>query len=141
MKSVGIIAEYNPFHNGHLYHLKKVKELYPDHTILLVMNGHFTERGDVSIIDKWKKEYGFNIEMILYACETTVSSIGKASFKYADKILENWHKEGIKTREAFLRKENEFEKNKEKTQKSFKKEFEDKKVQDKNIRNLNRFVE
>ncbi len=55
MKSVGIIAEYNPFHNGHLYHLKKVKELYPDHTIVLVMNGNFTERGDVSIIDKWKK--------------------------------------------------------------------------------------
>ena len=55
MKSVGIIAEYNPFHNGHLYHLKKVKELYPDHTIILVMNGNFTERGDVSIIDKWKK--------------------------------------------------------------------------------------
>lgn len=55
MKSVGIIAEYNPFHNGHLYHLKKVKELYPDHTIVLVMNGNFTERGDVSIIDKWQK--------------------------------------------------------------------------------------
>lgn len=55
MKSVGIIAEYNPFHNGHLYHLSKIKELYPDHTIVLVMNGNFTERGDVSVIDKWKK--------------------------------------------------------------------------------------
>ena len=55
MKSIGIIAEYNPFHNGHLYHLSKIKELYPDHTIVLVMSGNFTERGDVSIIDKWKK--------------------------------------------------------------------------------------
>ena len=55
MKSVGIIAEYNPFHDGHLYHLEKVKELYPDHTIILVMSGAFTQRGDVSIIDKWKK--------------------------------------------------------------------------------------
>lgn len=55
MKSIGIIAEYNPFHNGHLYHLSKIKELYPDHTIILVMSGNFTERGDVSIIDKWKK--------------------------------------------------------------------------------------
>lgn len=55
MKSVGIIAEYNPFHNGHLYHLSKIKELYPDHTIVLVMSGNFTQRGDVSIIDKWKK--------------------------------------------------------------------------------------
>lgn len=55
MKSVGIIAEYNPFHNGHLYHSSKIKETYPDHTIVLVMSGNFTQRGDVSIIDKWKK--------------------------------------------------------------------------------------
>lgn len=55
MRSVGIIAEYNPFHNGHLYHLNKIKEKYPDAVIVLVMSGNFTERGDVSIIDKWKK--------------------------------------------------------------------------------------
>ena len=50
MRSVGIIAEYNPFHNGHLYHLNKIKEKYPDAVIVLVMSGNFTERGDVSII-------------------------------------------------------------------------------------------
>ena len=55
MKAIGIIAEYNPFHNGHLYHLEKVKEIYPDYTIILVMNGNFTERGEVTIIDKWKR--------------------------------------------------------------------------------------
>ena len=55
MKSIGIIAEYNPFHNGHLHHLSQIKEKYPDYTIILVMSGNFTERGDVSIIDKWKK--------------------------------------------------------------------------------------
>lgn len=55
MESVGIIAEYNPFHNGHLYHLNKIKEKYKDATIVLVMSGNFTQRGDVSIIDKWKK--------------------------------------------------------------------------------------
>ncbi len=55
MKSVGIICEYNPFHNGHIYHIKKVKELYPDYTIILVMSGNFTQRGEVSLIDKWEK--------------------------------------------------------------------------------------
>lgn len=55
MKSVGIICEYNPFHNGHLYHLNKVKEMFPDFTIILVMSGNFTERGDMSIINKWDK--------------------------------------------------------------------------------------
>ena len=56
MKSIGIIAEYNPFHNGHLYHLNKVKEKYPDHTIILVMNGNFTQRGETALIDKWKRK-------------------------------------------------------------------------------------
>lgn len=55
METIGIIAEYNPFHNGHLYHLNTIKKMYPNSTIVLVMNGNFTERGDVSIIDKWKK--------------------------------------------------------------------------------------
>lgn len=55
MKSIGIICEYNPFHNGHLYHLNKIKEMFKDYRIILVMSGNFTERGDVSIIDKWKK--------------------------------------------------------------------------------------
>ena len=55
MKSIGIIAEYNPFHNGHLYHLNKIKEMYPDYVIIAVMTGNFTERGEMSIIDKWKK--------------------------------------------------------------------------------------
>lgn len=89
---------------------------------------------------KWINLWKFSHEMVILAVDQTLSA-KDPTFKYLDKILENWHKEGIKTREAFLRKENEFEKNKEKTQKSFKKEFEDKKVQDKNIRNLNRFVE
>lgn len=55
MKAVGIIAEYNPFHNGHLYHLKTIKTKYPNHVIVLVMTGNFTERGEVAIIDKWKR--------------------------------------------------------------------------------------
>ena len=55
MKSVGIICEYNPFHNGHLHHLNKIKELFPKHSIILVMSGNFTQRGDTSIINKWDK--------------------------------------------------------------------------------------
>ena len=55
MNTIGIICEYNPFHNGHLYHLKKIKELYPDSLIILVLNGYFLERGDVSIISKRNK--------------------------------------------------------------------------------------
>ena len=55
MKSIGIICEYNPFHNGHLYHLNKAKELFPDYKVILVLDGCFTQRGDASIINKWDK--------------------------------------------------------------------------------------
>ena len=55
MKSIGIICEYNPFHNGHIYQINKIKEKYNDYTIIVVMTGNFTERGDVSIIDKWAR--------------------------------------------------------------------------------------
>ncbi len=55
MKSVGLICEYNPFHNGHLYHLQKVKEMFKESTIILVVSGNVTQRGDISILTKWEK--------------------------------------------------------------------------------------
>lgn len=53
--STGIICEYNPFHNGHLYHINKIKEMFPDDIIILVMSSHFLQRGDSSLINKWDK--------------------------------------------------------------------------------------
>ena len=52
---IGIICEYNPFHNGHIYHIEKMKEKYPDSTIILVVDSFFTERGDISLLDKKSK--------------------------------------------------------------------------------------
>ena len=52
---IGIICEYNPFHNGHIYHIEKIKERYPDSTIILVVDSFFTERGDISVLDKKAK--------------------------------------------------------------------------------------
>ena len=55
MKKIGIICEYNPFHNGHIYHLQKIKEMYTDSMIILVMSTSFTMRGEISILNKWDK--------------------------------------------------------------------------------------
>ena len=55
MKTIGIIAEYNPFHLGHLYQINKVKEMYPDSTIIAIISTNFTERGEISILNKWDK--------------------------------------------------------------------------------------
>ena len=52
MKIVGIICEYNPFHNGHIYHIEKIKERYPDSLIILCLSGYFMQRGDISILSK-----------------------------------------------------------------------------------------
>ena len=52
---LGIIAEYNPFHNGHLYHLKKIKELVNAKRTVLILSGNFVQRGDCALIDKWKR--------------------------------------------------------------------------------------
>lgn len=55
MKILGIIAEYNPFHLGHAYHIQKAKEMiHPDVTII-VMSGAFVQRGEPAIINKWTR--------------------------------------------------------------------------------------
>lgn len=55
MISIGIIAECNPFHNGHKYLIEEVKKRYPESTIILVLNSSFLERGEISIMHKWDK--------------------------------------------------------------------------------------
>ena len=52
---VGIIGEYNPFHNGHAYHLQKTKKITDADYVIAVVSGGFVQRGNVSLIDKWSK--------------------------------------------------------------------------------------
>lgn len=52
---LGIIAEYNPFHNGHLYHIAKSKQETGAQYVVAVISGNFVQRGNTSIINKWKK--------------------------------------------------------------------------------------
>lgn len=52
MKTVGIIAEYNPFHNGHAYHIQKAKELTGADFCVVVMSGDFVQRGMPALMDK-----------------------------------------------------------------------------------------
>ncbi len=54
-KVLGIIAEYNPFHNGHLYHLETSKKLTGADYTVAIISGNFTQRGSTSIVDKWSK--------------------------------------------------------------------------------------
>ncbi len=56
MKTVAIISEYNPFHNGHLYQIKKIREeLGSDTAIIAIMSGNYTQRGEIAIMEKWAR--------------------------------------------------------------------------------------
>ena len=52
MKVCGLIVEYNPLHNGHLYHSKS-KQLTNAEIVIAVMSGNFVQRGEFAIVDKW----------------------------------------------------------------------------------------
>ena len=53
MKAVGLVTEYNPFHNGHLYHLNKAMELTGADISVAVMSGDFVQRGELAVLDKY----------------------------------------------------------------------------------------
>lgn len=55
MRTVGIIAEYNPFHTGHAYHLKKAKELSGADYAVVVMSPDFVQRGEPAVFDKYTR--------------------------------------------------------------------------------------
>lgn len=55
MRLIGIIAEYNPFHNGHAYQIRQLREACPDAGIIVVMSGAITQRGTIAIMDQWQR--------------------------------------------------------------------------------------
>lgn len=55
MKSCGVVVEYNPFHNGHLYHIQEAKNVSDADVIIAVMSGNFLQRGEPAIIDKFHR--------------------------------------------------------------------------------------
>ena len=79
MKVIGIVAEFNPFHNGHKYQIDKIKEKYKDSIIIACVSSSFTQRGELSIINKFDKtktilENGIDIVIELPYIYSTESS-------------------------------------------------------------------
>lgn len=78
MRSVGLITEYNPFHNGHLYHIENSKRITEADTVVSVMSGSFVQRGEPAVIDKYSRTamalaHGVNLLVELptvYACSS-----------------------------------------------------------------------
>ena len=63
---------------------------------------------EMDFIVKWKDNFGFNADIIIEACNRTMTAINNPSFQYADKILTNWHDKGIRSFEDIKRLDDEF---------------------------------
>jgi predicted nucleotidyltransferase len=84
---VGIIAEYNPFHNGHLYHLQKAKELTGAKYCVAVMGGHFLQRGEPAFMNKWTRT--------LMALNAGIDIVIEMPFIFASQDARGFAKAGI----------------------------------------------
>lgn len=54
-KIIGIAAEYNPFHNGHAFHIESIKSRYKPDAVVIAMSGNFTQRGEPAVADKYAR--------------------------------------------------------------------------------------
>lgn len=93
MKTVGIIAEYNPFHNGHAYHIRKAKELTHADYCVVVMSGNFVQRGAPAVMDKYLRaecalKNGADLVLELPACYSISSAehFARSSVALLDKL-------------------------------------------------------
>ena len=96
MDTIGIIVEYNPFHNGHLYMLNEIKKQYPNSKIVIILNGYFLERGLISLETKKEKttlalKYGADlvIELPFVFGSNSADTFADASLYILDKLKVN----------------------------------------------------
>lgn len=92
MNITGIITEYNPFHNGHLYHLTEAKKNTNCDAVICIMSGNFVQRGGPAIVDKWQRtKMALNNGVDLVIELPTYYAVSSAEFfaKGAVSILNN----------------------------------------------------
>ncbi len=93
MKVLGLVTEYNPFHNGHIYHLEKSKQVTGCDYSVCVMSGNFVQRGEPAIINKWARTRAallsgvdLVIELPFIFATSSAESFGYASVKLLDSL-------------------------------------------------------
>jgi predicted nucleotidyltransferase len=96
MKAVGLVTEYNPFHNGHLYHLNKAMELTGADISVAVMSGDFVQRGEPAVLDKYTRtsmalNSGVNlvVELPVNYAVSSAESFAAGALKVLDYIKAN----------------------------------------------------
>ena len=93
MKAVGIIAEYNPLHYGHIHHINKAIQLAGSDAVVVAMSGDYIQRGEPAILDKWERcelalKHGADlvIEIPAVFCLSDASTYAKAGVALLENI-------------------------------------------------------
>ena len=97
MRIVGIIAEYNPFHQGHAYQIKKVRELTQADFILVSMSGNFVQRGAPAMFDKYTRAHAALLSGADLVLELPVSIATGSAEAFARGGVRLLHDTGIVT--------------------------------------------
>ncbi len=90
---IGLVVEYNPFHNGHLHHIQEIDKLFEDNIKIAVMSGDFVQRGEPSLINKFEKtkialSQGIDIviELPIFYSSQSAEIFAKGSVSLLDKL-------------------------------------------------------
>ena len=88
MKVLGIVAEYNPLHNGHLYHINKAKQETGADAVIVALSGDYVQRGELAVTNKWvraesaiKNGIDAVFEIPVYACLGNASVYASTAIK------------------------------------------------------------
>ena len=85
MKTIGIVAEYNPFHTGHAWHIQRTRQLFQEETaVMAVMSGNWVQRGECAVFDKWTRaraalEDGLTPDAVLSDVERAMNALGEVT--------------------------------------------------------------
>ncbi|MGL4403858.1 MAG: nucleotidyltransferase [Fusobacteriaceae bacterium] len=97
MKAVGVIVEYNPFHNGHRYHLERAKEVTGADLIIAVMSGDFTQRGEIACINRFKRaeialanEIDLIVELPIFYSSQSAEIFAKGAMEILGELEVEW---------------------------------------------------
>lgn len=95
MNSCGLIVEYNPLHNGHIYHIQKAKEISNADCIIAVMSGSFLQRGEPAIIDKFHRTKTALMSGVDIVLELPYAYAVQSSKNFAKGAVRTLHEMGV----------------------------------------------
>ena len=84
MTVAGVVAEYNPFHPGHAFHLGETRRALGECAVVAVMSGNFVQRGECAVFDKWTRaraalEDGLTPDAVLSDVERAMNALGEVT--------------------------------------------------------------